>query len=92
MLSIIESKINKGERYRLRDLNALWLLVIFGHRISQSVPPRLKYKLEKFRILNLILSKLSYKYVFLYLYMYDVIYRWPNWTKFGKGKFFDLVE
>jgi len=92
LLSLIESKINKGERYRLGDLNALWLLVIFGHRISQSVPPRLKYKLEEFKTLNSILSKSSYKYVFLYLYMYDVIYRWPNWKKFGKGKFFDLVE
>ena len=92
LLSIIESKINKGERYRLGDLNELWLLVVFGHRISQSVPPRLKYKLEEFRILNSILSKSSYNYIFLYLYMYDVIYRWPNWIKFGKGKFFNLVE
>jgi len=92
LLSIIESKINKGERYRLGDLNELWLLVVFGHRISQSVPPRLKYKLEEFRILSSILSKSSYNYIFLYLYMYDVIYRWPNWVKFGKGKFFDLVE
>jgi len=92
LLSIIESKINKGERYRLRGLDKLWLLVVFGHRISQSAPPRLKYKLEKFRILNSILSKSSYNYVFLYLYMYDVIYRWPNWIKFGKGKFFNLKE
>ena len=92
LLSIIEPKINKGEKYRLTGLNELWLLVVFGHRISQSVPPRLKYKLEEFRILNSILRKSSYKYVFLYLYMYDVIYRWPNWKKFGKGKFFDLVE
>ena len=92
LLSIIESKINKGEKYRLTGLNELWLLVVFGHRISQSVPPRLKYKLEEFRILNSILRKSSYNYVFLYLYMYDLIYRWPNWKKFGKGKFFDLVE
>jgi hypothetical protein len=92
LISIIESKINKVERYRLRGVNELWLLVVFGHRISQSIPPRLKYKLEEFRILNSILSKSSYNYVFLYLYMYDVIYRWPNWIKFGEGKFFDLVE
>ena len=92
LLSIIESKINKGERYRLRGLNELWLLVVFGHRISQSVPHRLKYKLEEFRILNSILSKSSYNYIFLYLYMYDVIYRWPNWIKFGEGKFFNLKE
>jgi len=92
LLSIIESKINKVERYRLRGLNELWLLVIFGHRISQSVPPRLKYKLEEFKTLNSILRKSSYNYVFLFLYMYDVIYRWPNWIKYGKGKFFNLKE
>jgi len=92
LLSMIESKINKGERYRLRDLNELWLLVVFGHRISQSVPPRLKYKLEEFKTLNSILRKSSYNYVFLFLYMYDVIYRWPNWIKYGKGKFFNLKE
>jgi hypothetical protein len=92
LLSIIESKINKGEKYRLRGLNELWLLVVFGHRISQSVPHRLKYKLEEFRILNSILSKSSYNYIFLYLYMYDVIYRWPDWIKFGEGKFFNLKE
>jgi len=92
LLSIIESKINKGERYRLRGVNELWLLVVFGHRISQSVPPRLKYKLEEFTVLNSILSISSYNYVFLYLYMYDVIYRWPNWIKFGKGNFFNWKE
>jgi len=92
LLNIIESKINKGEGYRLKSLNELWLLVVFGHRISQSAPPKLKYKLEEFGNLNSILSKSSYNNIFLYLYMYDVIYRWPKWIKYGKGKFFNLKE
>jgi len=92
LLNVITPKISKDKIYYLKNLDELWLLVTFGWRISQSAPPRLKYKLEEFKTLNLVLSKSSYTHVFLYLHWYDVIYRWPNWEKFGKGKFFDLVE
>ena len=91
LLNVITPKISKEKIYCLKNLDELWLLVAFGWRISQSVPPRLKYNLEGFNTLNLVLSKSSYTHIFLYLHWYDVIYRWPNWKKFGKGKFFDLV-
>jgi hypothetical protein len=85
-------KIKKTEKYFLKELDELWLLIAFGPLISQTVQPRLKFKLEEFKTLNSIISKSSYNYIFLYLYLYDVIYRWPNWIKFGKGNFFNLKE
>ena len=92
LIKIIIPKIKKTEKYFLKELDELWLLIAFGPLISQTVQPRLKFKLEEFKTLNSIISKSSYNYIFLYLYLYDVIYRWPNWIKFGEGKFFDLAE
>lgn len=92
LIKTIMPKIKKTKKYLLKKLDELWLLVAFGPLISQTVQPRLKFKLEEFKTLNSIIGKSSYKNIFLYLYLYDVIYRWPNWIKFGKGKFFNLKE
>jgi len=92
LIETITPKIKKAEEYFQKELDELWLLIAFGHLISQTVQPRLKFKLEGFKALNSIINKSNYKYIFLYLHMFNVIYRWPNWEKFGKGNFFDLVE
>jgi len=92
LIKTITSKIKKAEEYFQKKIDELWLLIAFGYRISQTVQPRLKFKLEGFETLKLVLSKSSFTHIFLYLHWYDVIYRWPNWEKFGKGKFFDLKE
>jgi len=92
LIKTIIPKIKKTKKYFLKKLDELWLLIAFGPLISQTVQPRLKYKLEEFKTLNSIIGKSSYNNIFLYLYLYDVIYRWPNWIKFGKGKFFNLKE
>ncbi len=92
LLRIIEHKVSREKQYLQKGFDELWLLVIFGHRISQTVFPRLEHKLKTFSALNSLLDTSSYNYVFLYLYMVDVIYRWPNWEKIGEGNFFNLVE
>ena len=92
LIKTIIPKIKKTEKYFLKELDELWLLIAFGPLISQTVQPRLKFKLEEFKTLNSIIGKSSYNNIFLYLYLYDVIYRWPNWIKFGKGKYFNLKE
>ena len=67
LLSIIRSKIRKENTNLSKNLDELWLLVVFGHRISQSAFPKLKYELEAFTDLNLILKKSKFKHIFLYL-------------------------
>jgi hypothetical protein len=90
LLSIVRSKIRKENAYLSKNIDELWLLVVFGYRISQSAFPKLKHELEAFIDLDLILKKSKFKHGFLYLYSYDVIYRWPVWEKFCKGVFYNI--
>ena len=87
LIKTITPKIKKAEEYFQKELDELWLLIAFGPLISQTVPPRLEYKLDDFKNLNLILRNSKYNCIFLYLYLYDVIYKWPGWSKYSKGKF-----
>jgi len=87
LLNIINPKIEKSNEYNSKNIDELWLLVVFGYRISQTIPPRLENYVNDFNNLNYKLEHSKLNYVFLYLYMYDVVYKWPGWFKFSKGKF-----
>lgn len=87
LISAIQRKMNRADKYRGKGIEELWLLVISGYRLSQAMPPFLENKLSDFDRLNDILEESGYDKVYLYQYMFDVIYEWPGWIKFGKEDF-----
>lgn len=87
LINTVESKIKEVTKYKEKDMDELWLLIVSGYRLSQALGIRLSDKLNTFARLNNLLSKSGYDKVYLYQYMFDVIYEWPGWVKIGRGNF-----
>lgn len=86
-IAAIQPKINKSRAYRekmiKKGINKLWLLIVSGWSPSQTMPPleHLEYKLKSFDRLNDALKTSEYNKVYLYQYMSDAIYEWPEWKR-----------
>jgi len=82
-----KSKIIKASKYKEKDIDELWLLIISEHRLSQAMGIRLSEKLNTFDQLDNLLRQSAYNKIYLYQFMFDVIYEYPGWVKIGKGNF-----
>jgi len=89
LIDAVKSKIEKVVTYKQKNIGELWLLIISGHRLSQTMPPPpfLEHQLNDFGQLNELLKASGYTKVYLYQYIFDTIYEWPGWAKFGKEDF-----
>lgn len=87
LINATKSKIEKVVKYREKNIDELWLLIVSGHRLSQAMGLNLSYKLNTFDQLNNLLKHSGYNKIFIYQYMFDVIYKWPGWVKIGKEDF-----
>lgn len=87
LINVIESKIEKVAKYKEKNIDELWLLIVSGHMLSQAMGLNLSYKLNTFNQLNNLLRHSGYNKIFIYQYMLDVIYEWPGWVKIGKENF-----
>jgi len=87
LINAIKSKIEKVVKYKEKNIDDLWLLIVSGHMLSQAMGLNLHYKLNTFDQLNNLLKHSGFNKIFIYQYMFDVIYKWPGWVKIGKENF-----
>jgi len=87
LINATKSKIEKVVNYKEKNIDALWLLIVSGHRLSQAMGLNLHHKLNTFDQLNNLLKHSGYNKIFIYQYMFGVIYEWPGWVKIGKENF-----
>lgn len=79
LLDCIQDKLLLG---RLSDAHEFWLIVVSGHRLSQSMGPR--PQVAAFALVTQQLASSSYDRAYIYQYMYDGIWQWARgsgWTK-----------
>ena len=84
LINTITPKIDKISLYKGKDFDDIWLLIISGCRLSQSMGTRLAYQLNTFDQLRDLLKKSGYHRVFIYQTMIDEIYKWPDWERIKK--------
>ncbi|MEW6687108.1 MAG: hypothetical protein AB1393_13045 [Candidatus Edwardsbacteria bacterium] len=87
IISIVEPKIKKADKYIQKKIDELWLLIVSGHRLSQQMGLGLSDKLNGFAQLNSKLEQSAYGKVYIYQYMHNVVYEWPGWIKYGREHF-----
>ena len=92
LIDTIQPKIAKAESYIRNDIDGLWLLVVSGFRLSQTMPVHLSNKLLSYKKLNYLLSRSIFEKVYIYQYMIGVIYEWPNWIKIGKEQLYPTIQ
>lgn len=93
LITAITPKASKAVSYLEKDeFDELWLLVVSEHRLSQTIPRISVEKLNSYETLNKELQKSGFAKVLLYQYMFDVVYEWPGWKKFGKEKFIPTID
>jgi hypothetical protein len=92
LINAVEPKFDKATDYRKTHIDALWLIIVSGVRLSQTMPIPLKNKLDSFSQLDSLLKASMYEKVFLFQYQVGVIYQWPKWIKIGKGQLYPTVE
>jgi hypothetical protein len=83
LVDTIQPKLVKAESYIKKNIDVLWLLVVSGSRLSQTMPVHLANKLLSFKNLDYLLSRSVFDKIYIYQYMVGVIYEWPNWAKIG---------
>lgn len=83
---LLNSVKPKLVNYRDASFDELWLLVVSGVRLSQTMPVHLSYKLREFQTLESFLKKSEYDNVYIFQYQLGVAYEWPEWVKIGKEK------
>jgi hypothetical protein len=83
LIDTIQPKLVKAESYIRKNIDVLWLLVVSGSRLSQTMPVHLANKLLSYKKLDYLLSRSVFEKIYIYQYMVGVIYEWPNWVKIG---------
>jgi len=89
LINVIKPKLLN---YKDSAIDELWLLVISGHRLSQTMPMRIEYELRSYYKLNKLLQESEYKKVYIFKYMFGVIYEWPGWQKIGREKLHHTIN
>lgn len=79
LINAIKSKLVAN--YIDSKFDELWLLIFSGYRLSQAMGVRLLYELESYRNLEDMLRRSCFDKVFVYQYMFNIIYKWPQWIK-----------
>jgi hypothetical protein len=67
--------------YSESKFDELWLLIYSGDRLSQAMGIHLLYELNNYRSLEEMLRKSCFNKIFIFRYMFDSIYKWPEWIK-----------
>ena len=84
LINTTMQKIDKISKYKEKDCDEIWLIIISGHRLSQSMGTRLAYQLNTFNNFSDLLRKSGYHRVFVYQTMIGEIYKWPDWERIKK--------
>jgi len=92
LVDTIQPKLVKAKSYIRKDIDGLWLLIVSGLRLSQTMPVHLSNKLLSYKKLDYLLSQSIYEKVYIYQYMIGVIYEWPNWVKIGKEQLYPTIQ
>lgn len=92
LINTVKPKIDRAEDYLKRHIDELWLIVVSGVRLSQTMPVHLTAKFNSFNKLDRLLLGSNYNNVFVYQYQIGVIYKWPNWVKIGKEQLYPTIE
>ena len=91
LINVAKPKIDKATDYRKSHIEKLWLIIVSGVKLSQTMPVHLADKLNSFEQLDSLLMASNYERVFLYQYQLGVIYEWPKWIKIGKERLFRTI-
>jgi len=92
LINTVKPKTDRSKSYFKRHIDELWLIVISGVRLSQTMPVDLAVKLDSFNKLDRLLWKSKYKNAFIYQYQIGIIYKWPNWIKIGKEQLYPTIK
>lgn len=90
LIKIVRPKALKSAEYHMVDYDKLWLLIVCGPRLSQTLPI-LDQTLQSFAELDRILSSSEFSKAFVFQYMTDVIYEWPGWQQIGKDQLYPTI-
>jgi hypothetical protein len=92
LLDTIEPKLAKAESYARKDIDVLWLLVVSGSRLSQTMSVRLSNSLLSYKKLDYLLSRSIFEKIYIYQYIVGVVYEWPNWVKIGIEQLYPTIQ
>lgn len=92
LLDTIQPKLVKAKSYIRRNIDVLWLLIVSGFRLSQTMPVRLSNRLLSYKKLDYLLSRSIFEKIYIYQYMVGVIYEWPNWVKIGTEQLYPTIQ
>ncbi len=88
LIDTVKGKLEKVSNYKLKPFDKLWLVIVSGFQISQSMGVRLTNKLNTFEQCNAFLKQSGYNNIYIYQYVFDVAYKFKKegWIKIGKEK------
>ena len=92
LIDTVQPKLVKAKSYKRKNIDGLWLLIVSGVRLSQTMPVRLSSKLLSYKNLDYLLSRAIFEKVYIYQYMIGIIYEWPNWVKIGKEQLYPTIQ
>jgi len=92
LIDTIQPKLVKAETYIRKNIDVLWLLVVSGSRLSQTMSVRLSNRLLSYKKLDYLLSRSIFEKIYIYQYMVGVVYEWPNWVKIGTEQLYPTIQ
>lgn len=92
LINAVKPKIHRAIDYWKKHIDELWLIVVSGVRLSQTMPIHLTAKLNSFNKLDRVLRGSNFSKVFVYQYQVGVIYKWPGWVKISKEQLYSTIE
>jgi len=92
LIDTIQPKIEKSKHYKKKDLDELWLVIVCGTSLSQTMPIHIREMLRTFYTIDVISSKSFFSKVFIFQYMLCVLYEWPKWLQVGEEKLFPTIN
>jgi len=92
LIKTIKPKTEKVASYKKKKIDELWLIIVSGVRLSQTMPMHLTETLKTFNQLGKLLKVSNYNKVFIYQYQIGVIHEWPTWKKIGKEQIYPTID
>jgi len=92
LINAIQPKIERSSDYKEKGFDELWLLIVSGSYLSQTMPTHLGDILQSFDMADGLLKESFFKKVYIYQYMLRVIYEWPDWLQIGEERFYPTIS
>lgn len=86
LVNLVKRKAEDLDHYSVgQGFDEYWLLIISGCSIAQSMGPNAGEKIRQIAEFDECLMKSKFSYAYLFQYMFNSLYEWPNWRMIKEG-------